>query len=185
MSEFPFDLVDDVPTGIKGADLIQTVRNQFGQSAGVIAWESKNTKAWSDSWVEKLKEDRLRVNASVSVIISNVLPDGVNHFGLYKDIWVTEWRYVVPLTIALREQMIMMDQVKNSLKGKDEKMDMLYGYLTSSEFRDKIQNIIEAFQSMRESLESEKRSMERIWASREKQLERVISNTARLYGDMQ
>lgn len=185
MSEFPFDLVDDVPTGIKGADLIQTVRNQFGQSAGVIAWESKNTKAWSDSWVEKLKEDRLRVNASVSVIISNVLPDGVNHFGLYRDIWVTEWRYVVPLTIALREQMIMMDQVKNSLKGKDEKMDMLYGYLTSSEFRDKIQNIIEAFQSMRESLESEKRSMERIWASREKQLERVISNTARLYGDMQ
>lgn len=183
--EFPFDRIDDVPTGIKGADLIQTVRNQFGHTAGIIAWESKNTKAWSDSWVEKLKEDRLRVNASVSVIISNVLPDGVNHFGLYKDIWVTEWKYVVPLTIALREQMIMMEQVKNSLKGKDEKMDMLYAYLTSTEFRDKIQNIIEAFQSMRDALDSEKRSMERIWASREKQLDRVISNTARLYGDMQ
>ena len=183
--EFPFDRIDDVPTGIKGADLIQTVRNQFGHTAGIIAWESKNTKAWSDSWVEKLKEDRLRVNASVSVIISNVLPEGITHFGLYKDIWVTEWKYVVPLTIALREQMIMMEQVKNSLKGKDEKMDMLYGYLTSTEFRDKIQNIIEAFQSMREALESEKRSMERIWSSREKQLDRVISNTARLYGDMQ
>jgi hypothetical protein len=184
-SEFPFDMIDDVPTGIKGADLIHTVRNQFGHSAGIIAWESKNTKAWSDSWVDKLKEDRLRVNASISVIISNVLPEGVNHFGLYRDIWVTEWKYVVPLTIALREQMITMEQVKNSLKGKDEKMDMLYSYLTSTEFRDKIQNVIEAFQSMKESLETEKRSMERIWASREKQLDRVISNTARLYGDMQ
>jgi len=81
--------------------------------------------------------------------------------------------------------MITMEQVKNSLKGKDEKMDMLYSYLTSTEFRDKIQNVIEAFQSMKESLETEKRSMERIWASREKQLDRVISNTARLYGDMQ
>ena len=184
-NEFPFDTVDDVPTGIKGADLVHSVRNQFGHTAGIIAWESKNTKAWSDSWVDKLKEDRLRVNASVSVIISNVLPDGVTHFGLYRDIWVTEWKYVIPLTIALREQMIMMEQVKNSLKGKDEKMDMLYSYLTSTEFRDKIQNIIEAFQSMKDSLESEKRSMERIWASREKQLDRVISNTSRLYGDMQ
>lgn len=184
-SEFPFDMIDDVPTGIKGADLVHTVRTQFGHAAGIIAWESKNTKAWSDSWVDKLKEDRLRVNASISVIISNVLPDGVSHFGLYRDIWVTEWRYVIPLTIALREQMITMEQVKNSLKGKDEKMDMLYSYLTSTEFRDKIQNVIEAFQSMKESLETEKRSMERIWASREKQLDRVISNTARLYGDMQ
>jgi hypothetical protein len=73
--EFPYDTIDDVPTGIKGADLIQTVRDSLGHSVGVIAWESKNTKAWSDSWVEKLKEDRLRVNASVSVIVSNVLPE--------------------------------------------------------------------------------------------------------------
>ena len=183
--EFPFDTIDDVPTGIKGADLVQTARDHLGHNVGIIAWESKNTKAWSDAWVEKLKEDRLRVNASVSVIVSNVLPEGVTHFGLYKDIWVTEWQYVVPLTVALRSQMMSIDHLRNSLKGKDEKMDMLYSYLTSTEFRDKIQNIIEAFQTMKEGLETEKRSMERIWASREKQLERVISNTARLYGDMQ
>jgi hypothetical protein len=109
----------------------------------------------------------------------------VNHFGLYRDIWVTEWQYLVPLTVALRNQMMSLDHIRNSLAGKDEKMDMLYAYLTSTEFRDKIQNIIEAFQTMKESLESEKRSMERIWAAREKQLDRVIGNTARLYGDMQ
>lgn len=183
--EFPSDLVDDVPTGIKGADLVHSVRTQFGQHVGVIAWESKNTKAWSDSWVDKLKEDRLRVNAGVSVIVSSVLPEGVNHFGLYKGIWVTEWQYVLPLTLTIRDQMISMDHLRNSLAGKDEKMEVLYNYLTSTEFRDKIQNIVEAFTTMKDQLDSEKRAMERIWANREKQLERVISNTARLYGDMQ
>ncbi|MFZ4462162.1 MAG: DUF2130 domain-containing protein [Patescibacteria group bacterium] len=183
--EFPSDLVDDVPTGIKGADLVHSVRTQFGQHVGVIAWESKNTKAWSDSWVDKLKEDRLRVNAGVSVIVSSVLPEGINHFGLYKGIWVTEWQYVLPLTLTIRDQMISMDHLRNSLAGKDEKMEVLYNYLTSTEFRDKIQNIVEAFTTMKDQLDSEKRAMERIWANREKQLERVISNTARLYGDMQ
>lgn len=110
--EFPIDTVDDVPTGIKGADLIQTVRSEFGKTVGVIAWESKNTKAWSDSWVEKLKEDRLRVNASVSIIVSTTLPEGIRHFGLYKGIWVTEWSYVVPLAITLREQMSVIEHMK-------------------------------------------------------------------------
>lgn len=183
--EFPIDQIDDVPTGIKGADLVQHVHDSRGRKVGIIAWESKNTKAWSEAWVDKLKEDRLRVGAGVSVIVSSVLPDGVSHFGPYRDIWVTEWKYVIPLTIALREQLVTVDHLKGSLQGKDEKMEVLYGYLTSSEFRDKIQNIVETFQSMRDSLDQEKRAMERIWANREKQLERVIGNTSRLYGDMQ
>ncbi len=183
--EFPLDKVDDVPTGVKWADLVHTVRNRLWHDVGVIAWESKNTKAWSDSWVDKLKEDRLRVNASVSIIISSVLPEGIKHFGLYRDIWVVEWAYLIPLTVALREQMIEVDKIRNSLEGKDEKMEVIYNYLTSVEFRDKIQNIVEAFQTMKWDLDREKRAMEKIWSSREKQLERVISNTARLYGDMQ
>jgi hypothetical protein len=128
---------------------VHTVRNRLGHDVGVIAWESKNTKAWSDSWVDKLKEDRLRVNASVSIIISSVLPEGVRHFGLYRDIWVVEWPYLIPLTVALREQMIEVEKIKNSLEGKDEKMEVIYTYLTSVEFRDKIQNIVEAFQTMK------------------------------------
>lgn len=92
------------------------MRNEFGQSVGVIAWESKNTKAWSDSWVEKLKEDRLRVGAGISVIVSSVLPEGINRFGLYRDIWVTDYDSVLPLTIALRAHIIEMTKVRNSLK---------------------------------------------------------------------
>lgn len=116
MSNFPIDLISDVEKGIKGADIIQEVRDSFGQSVGIIAWESKNTKAWSDSWVDKLKEDRLRVNAGVSVIVSSVLPTGIHRFGLYRDIWVTDSESVLPLTIALRAHMIELTKTRNSLK---------------------------------------------------------------------
>ncbi|MDD2745680.1 MAG: DUF2130 domain-containing protein [Candidatus Gracilibacteria bacterium] len=184
MRHFPLDFIDDVPTGIKGADLIQTVRGARGESVGVIAWESKNTKAWSDGWVDKLKEDRLRVNASVSIIVSNVLPKEVEHFGPYNDIWVTEWSYVLALTSVLREHLMSAHQLRGSLVAKDEKMEILYTYLTSSEFRDKIQNIVESFQLLKDGLDSERRAMQRIWATREKQLDRIIGNTSGLYGDM-
>ena len=184
-SHFPIDIISDVEKGIKWADLIQEVRNEFGLSVGVIAWESKNTKAWSDSWVDKLKEDRLRVKAGVSVIVSSVLPDGIHHFGIYRDIWVTDHDSVLPLTIALRAHMIELSKTRNSLKGKDEKMEVLYNYLISPEFKAKIENIVEAFQTMKDDLDREKRAMEKMWSSREKQLSRVIDNTARLYGDMQ
>ena len=134
--------------------------------------------------MDKLKEDRLRVNASISIIISNVLPKEIEHFGPYMDIWVTEWQYVLALTSVLREQLISSHQLRGSLVAKDEKMEVLYTYLTSPEFRDKIQNIVESFQSLKSGLDQERRAMERIWATREKQLDRIIGNTSRLYGDM-
>lgn len=185
ISNFPYDVISDVEKGIKWADLIQEVRNEWGQSVGIIAWESKNTKAWSDSWVEKMKEDRLRVGASVSVIVSTVLPQEINRFGIYRDIWVTDYESVLALTIALRSHMSELSKVRNSLKGKDEKMEVIYNYLISPEFKAKIENIIEAFSTMKDDLDREKRAMEKMWSAREKQLTRVIDNTARLYGDMQ
>lgn len=184
-SNFPIDIISDVEKGIKGADIVQEVRNEFGQSVGVIAWESKNTKAWSEGWVEKLKEDRLRVGAWVSVIVSTILPEGISRFGLYRDIWVCDYDSVLPLTIALRAHMIEIAKVRNSVKGKDEKMEVLYNYLISPEFKAKIENIVEAFSTMKDDLDREKRAMEKMWSAREKQLSRVIDNTARLYGDMQ
>lgn len=115
-TEFIFDLISDVEKGIKGADIIQEVRNEYGQTVGVIAWESKNTKAWKDEWVVKLKEDRLRVNAGVSVIVSSVLPEGIKRFGIYRDIWVTDHESVLPLTFALRTHMMELSKTRNSLK---------------------------------------------------------------------
>lgn len=185
INNFPYDTISDVEKGIKWADLVQEVRNHIGHSVGKIAWESKNTKNWTEWWIEKLKEDRLRAGAGIAVLVSNVLPEGIKNFGLYRDIWVTNYESVLPLVSILRVQMIEMNKVQNSLKGKDEKMEMIYNYLISHEFKAKIENIIEAFSTMREDLDRERRAMERLWSAREKQLNRVIDNTAHLYGDMQ
>ncbi|MCK9272637.1 DUF2130 domain-containing protein [Candidatus Gracilibacteria bacterium] len=182
---FPLDIIEDVPTGIKGADLIQTVRNERGQNIGVILWESKNTKTWSADWIKKLKDDRILAKADVCILISNTLPDNIKHFGLIGDVWVSEFAYFLALTVAVRDKLLSLHQVSKSLVGKEEKMEQLYSYLSSSEFKSKIENIIDAFKSMKEDLDSEKRSMARIWGKREKELERIINNTSFLYGDMQ
>ncbi len=182
-ANFPMDSISDVEKGIKWADIIQEVRNMNG-TAWVIAWESKNTKAWSDSWVEKLKEDRLRVNADVSILVSAVLPKEVEKFGLYKWVWLVEWSYVLPIAMMLRGQIESMAHLRTSLVSKDEKMEVLYNYLTSAKFKDKVENIIDAFRQMQDQVAEERRAFESRWKKREALLEQVIKNTSWMYGDL-
>ena len=181
---FPIDIISDVEKGIKWADIIQEVRNDFGQSVGVIAWESKNTKAWSDGWVEKLKEDRLIVNADISILVSSVLPKEVEKFWLYKWVWIVGWDYVLPISMMLRGQIQQMANLRNSLVSKDEKMEVLYNYLTSPKFKDKVENIIDAFKQMKDQVDEERRAFEKRWKTREQLLETVIKNTSGMYGDL-
>lgn len=182
---FPTDGIEDVPTGIRGADLIHRVRDPYGRDLGIILWESKNTKAFSQEWVKKLKDDRIIAKADVCILVSSVLPEGVRHFGLYEGLWITEPEYFLPLAQAIRDKLLALSDQGRSIVGREEKMELLYGYLSGPEFRAKIENVIGAFRSMKEDLESERRSMQRIWNKREKELERIIGNTAMLYGDMQ
>ncbi len=182
-SNFPMDVISDVEKGIKWADIIQEVRNMNG-TAWVIAWESKNTKAWSDGWVEKLKEDRLRVNADVSILVTAVLPKEVDKFGLYKWVWLVEWSYVLPIAMMLRGQIESMAHLRTSLVSKDEKMEVLYNYLTSAKFKDKVENIIDAFRQMQDQVAEERRAFESRWKKREALLEQVIKNTSGMYGDL-
>jgi hypothetical protein len=176
-SNFPVDIISDVEKWIKWADIIQEVRNDFGQSVGVIAWESKNTKAWSEGWVEKLKEDRLRVNADVSILVTAVLPKDIEKFGLYKWVWLVEWEYALPVALMLRGQIESMAHLRTSLVSKDEKMEVLYNYLTSAKFKDKVENIIDAFRQMQDQVAEERRAFESRWKKREQLLEQVIKNT--------
>ena len=183
-SNFPIDNISDVEKGIKGADIIQEVRSEYGQSVGIIAWESKNTKAWSDGWVEKLKEDRLRVNADISILVTAVLPKWVEKFGLYKGVWLVEWEYALPIAHMLRGQIESMSHLRSSLVSKDEKMETLYNYLTSAKFKDKVENIIDAFRQMQDQVAEERRAFESRWKKREQLLEQVIKNTGGMYGDL-
>lgn len=184
-NNFLMDIIQDVPTGIKGADLIQTVNSAFGHKVGMILWESKNTKAWNEEWVKKLKEDQALVKADVCILVSQTLPEGITDFKFYGGVWVCSYSSALSLVTILRLHLTQMTHIKQSLVGKDEKMEMLYGYLSGSEFKNRIENIVTAFTSMQIDLETEKRSMQRLWKKREKEIERVVMNTSGMYGDLQ
>lgn len=182
---FTEDSIEDVPQGIRGADLIHTVQTRSGFKAGTMIWESKNTKTWGGDWAKKLKDDQVLAKADIAILVSQVLPDGIKGFGLFEGIWVSDPAHFLPLAHALRHQLIQLAQMKSSLVGKDEKMEILYGYLTSPQFKNRMENIVGAFVSMKADLESEQRSAKRQWSKREKEIERVIDNTAGMYGDFQ
>jgi hypothetical protein len=182
---FPIDTISDIATGVRGADLIQIVRNSLGANCGTIIWESKNTKAWEEKWIKKLKEDQALSNADICVLVSKALPEGINGFKQIEGVWVTNYSSVVALTFALRAQLIELAQVKGSLVNRDEKMEVLYNYLGSSQFKNRIENIVLAFKGLRDELEKEKRAYTKIWARREKEIERVMNGTVGMYGDLQ
>jgi hypothetical protein len=182
---FIHDIIQPVPKGIRGADLVQTVRTPIGTECGVLLWETKNTKAWSAQWIPKLKDDMIETRAAIAILVSVVLPPNINHFGQIDGIWVCDPLSAIPLAAVLREQLIAVDRERNVSVGKNEKMEALYQYLAGIEFKQKIEGIVEAFTSMQTQLNQERRSMERHWKQREKEIERVVKNTAGLYGDMQ
>lgn len=184
-NNFSMDVIEDVPTGIKGADLVQVVNTSFGNQAGIILWESKNTKAWSDDWIKKLKGDQALAKADVCILVSQSLPDGVKDFKFQGGVWICCYKSVLSLVTVLRLHLTQLSQVKQSLIGKDEKMELLYHYLSGSEFKNRIENIVSAFTSMQIDLDAEKRSMERSWKKRGKEIERVIMSTSGMYGDLQ
>ena len=184
-SFFVHDDIQPVPKGIRGADLIQTVRTTMGADSGVLLWETKNTKAWSSAWIPKLKDDMIEVRASIAILVSVVLPDGLNRFGQVDGVWVSDPLSAIPLAAALREQLMAIGRERTASIGKNEKMETLYQYLAGVEFKQKIEGIVEAFTSMQDQLNRERRAMERHWKQREKEIERVVKNTVGLYGDMQ
>jgi hypothetical protein len=182
---FPLDHIEPVPKGINGADLIHRVHSKNGHCCGTIVWESKRTNAWSDGWLQKLKDDLRLVKGDVAVIMSEALPKDVLHFGQMKGVWVTSRDCALNLATALRSQLVEIATIKAAAVGKNEKMEILYRYLSGPEFKQRIEAIVEAFIGMQEDLNEERRATERRWSKREKQIQRVICNTSGMYGDLQ
>jgi hypothetical protein len=184
-TKFRYDEILPVPKGIRGADVIQHVHTQFGNFCGSILWESKRTKTWNDAWIQKLKDDQRETKANFAVIVSTALPDGIKNIGNIEGVWIVDFASVVGIAMALRAGMIDVARTKSAVVGKSEKMELVYNYLAGQEFRQRVEAIVESFVAMKEDLDAEKRAMERNWAKREKQIDRIVQNTARLYGDLQ
>jgi hypothetical protein len=182
---FDDDAIEDVPKGVQGADLLQRVRTSEGRDCGVIAWESKRTAAWSDSWLPKLRDDQRAVGAACAVLVSQKLPKDIKHFGLKDGVWVCAWSYATALGAVLRAGLCDVALAKRAAEGRGEKTLMLYEYLTGTEFRNRVSGSVEALREMEDDLETEKRTMERLWKKRERQVQRAMSNVAAFVGDLQ
>lgn len=184
-TQFPFDLIEEVSKGIRGADCIQTVRNNFGVECGKIVYESKRTKVFSNDWISKLKDDARRVGAEVAVLITETLPKDQKSFLLVNGVWICSFKEFTSLALALRDGLVKVQKVQDSNENKGDKMQMLYTFLTGNEFRSQVEGIIDAFTTLQDDLEKEKRAMMNAWKKREKQIERVKANTINMYSSVE
>ena len=182
--EFPYDTIEPVPKGIHGADVIHHVHDLGGNRCGTIIWESKRTKAWSDSWLPKLRDDQRTVKAQIAMLVTSELPKGVTNFAHIDAVWVTNWSCAIGLAHALRAGLLEVAKSQQATEGRQGKIELLYNYLSGTEFRHRVEGIVEAFVTLREDLETEKRATQKLWAKREKQLERATAQTAGMYGDL-
>ncbi len=182
---FPIDTIEDVATWVKWADIIQTVKNNFWQPVWTIVWESKNTKSWQDSWIMKLKEDKLKINWNVAILVTTVLPKGIKNFWMIDDIMVCIPEFAIPIANMLRDKLLSISKVEKSLEWKDIKMEMLYKYLSSEEFSSKISMMVEVFSQLKIWIDSERRAMEKNWKKREKDLERATYAVTWMYWELE
>lgn len=181
---FPSDDVKPIGKGKTGADILQTVYSSDGNVCGTIIWESKNSSPWKKAWLPKLRSDQRRAKAQVAVLASIVLPKEVKHFGSIEGVWVCEFSVAPSLATALRINLVQLALASQSQSSRG-KMELLFQYVSGTEFKHRVEAIVEAFTSMKEDLSKERQSMEKHWATRQKQLDIFVENVAGLYGDMQ
>lgn len=153
--------------------------------AGAIIWETKRTQNWSKDWPGKLKEDQRREGAEVAVLVSVVMPEGVETFGEHDGVWVTLPRYAVALASVVRQGLLATAQAERRREGQAEKTELLYDYLTGTGFRQRVEALAETYEAMMKSLTQERSAMTRIWDARAKQIMRMMDATAGMYGDIQ
>lgn len=182
--EFPIDEMSEVKKGIRGADLIQLVKDQIGRDAGKIIWESKRTKTFTEEWILKLKEDMREAKADISVIVTTVLPAGSKFFTQKDGVYITGFDCVLQVACILRKSLLDIAQTKALSVGKNEKIESLYRYITSSEFAQRIDSMLETYSKMQQTLDKEKMIMQKIWAQREKEIDRLKNNTLSMHGSL-
>lgn len=181
---FPFDKIEEVGKGIRGADCIQVVRNSLGAECGRIIWESKRAENFGGEWIEKLKADMRALGADIAILVTRRYPKDMDSFGEKEGVWVCSFAEAKALATVLREGILRVYNASKSQENKGDKMNMLYSYLTGAEFAEQWKAIREGFLSMKMSIQRERDAMERLWKAREKQLEKVLLNATHIRGSI-
>lgn len=184
-AKFPFDSIEPVPKGEYGGDVLQCVTSPSGPPCGTILWESKRTKNWSDTWLSKLRDDQRAAKADLSVIVSQALPKDIETFDVRDGVWVAHPRCIVPIATVLRDLLVQVNTARQVSAGQQTKTELIYQYLTGSRFKQRVEAIVEAFSTMQEDLDKEKKAILKQWAKRESQIDNVMKATVGMYGDLQ
>lgn len=184
-AQFPFDSISEVKKGAFGADCVQVVNTRELHNCGVICYESKNAKAWSDGWIAKFKQDMLKANADIGVFVTSVYPSGMERMGFVEGVWVCSLEEFKGSAALLRESLITTHKAVQKDENRGDKMSLLYNYLTSNEFAMQLQSIVDGFTTMQDELEREKRSLTASWKRRQKLIDGVLTNTTEMYGSLQ
>jgi len=184
-SKFPRDLVEPVAKGEAGGDALQRVFGATDVACGSILWESKRTKAWSDQWLSKLREDMRAAGADVAVLVTQVLPKGVETFEHIDGVWVTSFRCALPLCSSLRQALIQVHANKRALEGQQSKQEKIYAYLTGTGFKNRVAAIVERFKELQDDLDKERKAITKMWAKRQQQIDGAIESTVGMFGDFQ
>ncbi len=184
-NKFPHDSIEPVPKGEFGGDILHAVMSPSGLLSGLILWESKRTKNWSESWLSKLRDDQRNAKAELSVLISHALPKGIETFDIIDGVWVVHPRATLPVATILRHMLLQMSQVKQVSEGQQTKTELIYQYLTGPRFRQRVEAIVEAFTTMQTDLDKERKAILKQWAKREEQITHVMEATVGMYGDLQ
>ncbi len=183
--KFPHDRIEPVPKGEYGGDILHRVILPTGTMCGTILWESKRTKNWSDGWLPKLRDDQRAAKAEVAIIVSTVLPKGVETFDQVDGVWITHPRAALPVALSLRQMLVEVAAARQASEGQQTKMEMVYRYLTGPKFRLRVQAIVESFSNMAEDLQKERKAITKQWAKREEEITRVLEATVGMYGELQ
>lgn len=181
---FPFDKIEEVAKGVRGADCIQIVRNQLGAECGKIIWESKRAENFSADWIEKLKADMRAIGADVAILVTRRYPKDMSSFGEKEGVWICSFAEAKALAAVLRDGILRIYKAVKTHENKGDKITMLYNYLTSPEFAEQWNAIREGFLSMKMSIQKERDAMERLWKAREKQLEKILLNATHIRGSI-
>jgi hypothetical protein len=181
---FPYDTIEDIKTGARGADCLQVVHTEQGVECGKIYYESKRTKDFQKTWIEKFKEDMRARGADIGVLVTEAMPKDMDRFGEKDGIWICTLADFKGLCYVLRASLLNVSQAMATQSNKGDKMSMLYDYMTGNEFRQQIEAIVEGFGSLQEQIQKEKKAMASQWKEREKQLEKVLGSTIDMYGSV-
>ncbi len=183
-AQFPLDTIEEIKKGARGGDCIQIVNTRSDQNCGKIYYESKRTKEYQAGWIPKFKADMREKGADIGILVTEAMPSDLDRMGMKDGVYVCTYEEFKGLSGVIRETVIQVHAALGSQVNRGDKMHMLYDFLTSTNFRMQVEAIVEGFTAMKDGLETEKRSMQRIWKEREKQIEKVIINTIDMHASI-